>query len=600
MVRSSESPPPPKKRRLDAPQPDQQQASQRVTLNDRDNTNITKPTFQAESGSRRLRVSPHGAILPLASEESKSRFSGENVHIEIATEKPKQPATARRPISPPPAKTNKKANAGPSDLNLHNTPAKVIKVEKLMPRSVSKDPVPYPQRLNILQKLHKQISDANDRIANTGDGNGFRLTAQQLIVQTLNEEQSAANANSSADGYKNAIAGRITYYKKISLSQWQEMVDQKWRQPQENPLTQKDTNSTKLVVTGLPPSLELAVLNNLSVSPIGLELYGYVSSQPPQEKIQQYKSSIISSANWESCDRCGTRFQVFPGRNLEGQLTTRGKCTYHWARPRRTKGGVDASYPCCSGSGGSEGCTEASTHVFKATDTARLASLLQFENTPEAEAGEQRHSALTFDCEMVYTTYGMELVRLTAVAFPSNKSLLDILVRPFGEVLDFNTRFSGINADHFRHAVEHGSNSVPDEGVSEDRELQDEPMRRVESPAEARKMLLDLITPRTFLIGHAIENDLNACRIIHPCIVDTALLFPHPKGLPIKFRLRDLAAKYLNRTIQAGGEEGHDSKEDSIATADLVKVKIKEKWQSMRLSGWKWDNGQLLGPSSHL
>jgi RNA exonuclease 1 len=50
-------------------------------------------------------------------------------------------------------------------------------------------------------------------------------------------------------------------------------------------------------------------------------------------------------------------------------------------------------------------------------------------------------------------------------------------------------------------------------------------------------------------------------------------LYPHPKGLPFKRSLRELAATYLERFIQEGAT-GHDSFEDAIASLDLAKLKI--------------------------
>jgi hypothetical protein len=44
---------------------------------------------------------------------------------------------------------------------------------------------------------------------------------------------------------------------------------------------------------------------------------------------------------------------------------------------------------------------------------------------------------------------------------------------------------------------------------------------RSASPEVARELLFSLISPDTLLIGHGIENDLNAVRIAHPTIIDT-------------------------------------------------------------------------------
>ena len=80
------------------------------------------------------------------------------------------------------------------------------------------------------------------------------------------------------------------------------------------------------------------------------------------------------------------------------------------------------------------------------------------------------------------------------------------------------------------------------------------------------------------LIGHGLENDLKALRIVHDRVIDTVHLFPHLRGLPYRLALRDLVAKHLGKIIQAGGKDvGHSSAEDAQMTLELVR--------------WKWVNG---------
>lgn len=91
---------------------------------------------------------------------------------------------------------------------------------------------------------------------------------------------------------------------------------------------------------------------------------------------------------------------------------------------------------------------------------------------------------------------------------------------------------------------------------------------------EIQKRLLELFTPHTFIIGHSLNSDLAALKLTHPFIVDTSILYQHPRGPPMKSSLRWLAQKYLGREIQKGhGTHGHDSVEDARACLDLVKMK---------------------------
>ena len=56
----------------------------------------------------------------------------------------------------------------------------------------------------------------------------------------------------------------------------------------------------------------------------------------------------------------------------------------------------------------------------------------------------------------------------------------------------------------------------------------------------------------TVLIGHSVENDLKALRVIHNRILDTAVLYPHKAGPPFKNSLKYLTTKFLKRDIQKG------------------------------------------------
>ena len=56
----------------------------------------------------------------------------------------------------------------------------------------------------------------------------------------------------------------------------------------------------------------------------------------------------------------------------------------------------------------------------------------------------------------------------------------------------------------------------------------------------------------TTLVGHSIESDLRALRLVHRKVVDTSALFPHPRGAPFKKGLKHLSAEVLGVAIQAG------------------------------------------------
>lgn len=109
---------------------------------------------------------------------------------------------------------------------------------------------------------------------------------------------------------------------------------------------------------------------------------------------------------------------------------------------------------------------------------------------------------------------------------------------------------------------------------------------------DIQKKLLDILHPRAILIGHSLNSDLNALNITHPFIIDTAIIYPHPRGPPLKSSLKWLAQRYLSREIQkghgtTGPGAGHDSIEDAKTCLDLVKQKCEK--------GKEWGMGDASG-----
>jgi DNA polymerase III epsilon subunit-like protein len=496
-------------------------------------------------------------------------------------------SSQNRPISPPPVKPTKS-----SPLQGQARPSKP---ESLTPRNVAKAPAMLKTRLAVVQKLHEQMKIQNDKLAKSDVKlKSALLDHQELITFALDEEEAATQLEASI--YKNAVSQLIMRIKKMTTEEWTKKVLERTLPMAASLTPSKPVNGLADLASMDLPSLseQVAVLRHLRTPLEGLESYGYVSKPPTAHEIASAQAGVKAANGFETCDRCGTRFQVFPGRDGEGRLTSGGGCRYHWARANR-QARSESVFPCCNKPEGSDGCMRAETHVFAVKSPNRLASILQFEHTPE-QTDVRPLQPVSYDCEMGYTTLGMEAIRVTAVSWPGGRLLFDVFVRTYGEILDLNTRFSGVTPEAYGSALPYTSDSA--KSGAEATEVSDgaKDLFKVDSPAAARQLLFDIVSPETPLIGHAIENDLNVLRIIHPFVVDTVLLYPHPRGLPVRFSLKILSQKYLSRGIQRAGAAGHDSKEDAVATGDLVTQKVAERWKAMKHEGWRFEQGLLTAP----
>jgi RNA exonuclease 1 len=68
--------------------------------------------------------------------------------------------------------------------------------------------------------------------------------------------------------------------------------------------------------------------------------------------------------------------------------------------------------------------------------------------------------------------------------------------------------------------------------------------------------LLRLVSADAILVGHSLDSDLRALRLYHRRCVDTAISYPHPRGYPLRLKLRKLAEDYLQQRIQTSGSDG--------------------------------------------
>ncbi|XP_077289303.1 putative exonuclease GOR isoform X2 [Arctopsyche grandis] len=260
----------------------------------------------------------------------------------------------------------------------------------------------------------------------------------------------------------------------------------------------------------------------------------------------------LSSSVQRRCARCTRGFWL----SANGEYLTRERCRHHWGRMRRTMSTATSplapiwSWACCGGSANSAGCTRAPLHVWSGTCAGINGPLNGFVRTRYRAPGAPRRRILALDCEMCYTAAGLQVAQLEVVG-ADGRRVYSTYVQPDSPIIDYNTRFSGISARHLQ--------------------------KNTKSLKEVQNDLLCLIDAETILVGHGLENDLRALRILHGRVVDTAVSFPDSRGLPYRRSLRALVQQHLEYDVQ---QAQHCPLEDARVSLDLMLWRVQRDFLS--------------------
>jgi DNA polymerase III epsilon subunit-like protein len=201
-------------------------------------------------------------------------------------------------------------------------------------------------------------------------------------------------------------------------------------------------------------------------------------------------------------------------------------------------------------------------HDYRDTrDTARYTT---FKNTPGSSISQPKFKAVVLDCEMAGVAGGAsEVISICAVDYLTGAVLLNKLVCPAGKVTNWRSSIHGITKATMLAAVGSGETLA---GWN-----------------SARQEVWKLIDDSTILVGHALQHDLDALRIIHYRVVDSAILAQNAVGSARQWGLHVLCTQLLHKKIRENSRGLHDCLEDVLATREVALLCTRDK---ERLRNW--------------
>ena len=90
-------------------------------------------------------------------------------------------------------------------------------------------------------------------------------------------------------------------------------------------------------------------------------------------------------------------------------------------------------YACCQGDASALGCSVNSYHITNDVDPRGFVKTMTMDD-------KSKETCFALDCEMCYTTRGIELTRITVVDDDGNTTY-ETFVKPDNKIIDYNTKY---------------------------------------------------------------------------------------------------------------------------------------------------------------
>lgn len=193
-------------------------------------------------------------------------------------------------------------------------------------------------------------------------------------------------------------------------------------------------------------------------------------------------------------------------------------------------------------------------HSFVAPPAEIVSRAIALASTPVRDSTSPKRAAVALDCEMAAVRGAFsEVVSLCAIDYLTGEVLVDTLVSPTTEVIEWATSVSGVSAEKMQAAVE--------------------ARRALKGWEEARAELWRHVDAETVLVGQGLGHDLAVLSVQHTRIVDSAVLtekvvMQRGKEKAMKTGLKALCSELLEILIQGGV---HDALEDAFAAREVVR-----------------------------
>lgn len=219
-------------------------------------------------------------------------------------------------------------------------------------------------------------------------------------------------------------------------------------------------------------------------------------------------------------------------------------------------------YLCC-GKNDQVGCSTLPTHHFAPINADIILQFSTSTTAPSPDPLRPKRAAIALDCEMV-AVHGewRQVAHLAAVDYITGETLIDTLIQPTVEVVDWGSEITGISEASMSEAIQRS--------------------RALPGWSAARQTLWEFMDSDTVLVGQSLQFDLEVLAMLHTRIVDSEILTTSAVRLEggRKRGLKELCKSILRLDIQ--GRE-HSAREDALAARELVLVLC---GQEKRFKAW--------------